>query len=404
MIADVEEPTDDPPEEPVAAAPVAPVRLTPEEIYRRLLKSTVYVVAKSTAPAGVTPTPPPPIPVKAMPKAPSPKARRRRPPKDRTWPSSSSSRCGWGPRTLSVSASSASTSAPPSEVVVRDAKDASTGKWKATASTVKLEMAGSEYVGQVNGETIIGTARSKQGGVAWKFAVNRKHGATATPLPHFVTRTGTGVLVDAERRLVVTDLHVVGDAEFVEIAFPKLDEAGEPLLDVARYQSDRIRGQVVFREPRVDLALVQIEQLPPGVESLSIAAERVQANDVVHLVGNPGDKKSMWFYRPSKVRAVGEERWEVPEKGTKDDRQVRRLADRGRGNDQPRRQRRPARQREGSTRRRGPCRRRVGQSRQLLHRCERGARSDREVPRVDRRSAPEVNVAASFQLADLQRR
>ena len=203
------------------------------------------------------------------------------------------------------------------EVVVRDAKDSATGKWKATASTVKLETASAEYVGQVNGETIIGTARSKQGGITWKFAVNRKHGATATPLPHYVTRAGTGALVDAERRLVVTDLHVVGATEFVEIAFPKFDETGEPLLEVARYQSDRIRGQVIFREPRVDLALVRLEQLPPGVEPLSIAAERVKADDVVHLVGNPGEKKTMWFYRPSKVRAVGEERWEVPVEGTK---------------------------------------------------------------------------------------
>ena len=50
-IADVEDPMDDdPPEEPLVAAPIATVRLNPEEIYRRLLKSTVYVVAKSAVP------------------------------------------------------------------------------------------------------------------------------------------------------------------------------------------------------------------------------------------------------------------------------------------------------------------------------------------------------------------
>ncbi|HEX3313282.1 MAG TPA: hypothetical protein VHR72_00260, partial [Gemmataceae bacterium] len=277
-IPDVEDPADDdPPEEPFPVAPVAAVRLDPEEIYRRLLKSTAYVVAKTALPATATPAPaPPPNPVKSAPKV-QPKRGKKSPPKSppkgpdlavelvkSVW-MGSEDLIGFGKLRFDFCTAS--------EVVVRDAKDASAGKWKATASTVKLEMAGSEYVGEVNGETILGTARSKQGGITWKFAVNRKHGATATPLPHYVTRTGTGALVDADRRLVVTDLHVVGAAEFVEIAFPKFDEAGEPILDVGRYQHDRIRGQVVCREPRVDLALVQIERLPPGAVPLAIATE-----------------------------------------------------------------------------------------------------------------------------------
>jgi hypothetical protein len=43
----------------------------------------------------------------------------------------------------------------------------------------------------------------------------------------------------------------------------------------------------------------------------------VKADEVVHMVGNPGEKKEMWVYRPSKVRAVAEERWEVPDRETK---------------------------------------------------------------------------------------
>ena len=318
----VEEPMVEPPEEadvgePNAPAPV-PMRLSPEEIYHRLLKSTVYVVAKSAAPANEAPAPPPPNPVKSPPKMqPKTPASKTPPPKGPDLAVELVKSVWMGTEDLSGFGKLRFDFCTSTEVVVRDAKDASTGKWKMTSATVRLVMAGSEYVGQVNGDTIIGTGRSKQGGVSWKFAVNRKHGATATPLPHYVTRTGTGVLIDAPRRLVVTDLHVVGAAEFVEIAFPKFDETGEPVLDVGKYQHDRIRGQVLYREPRVDLALVQLEQLPASAEPVAIAADRVQANDIVHLVGNPGEKKTMWFYRPSKVRAVGEERWEVPDKSTK---------------------------------------------------------------------------------------
>ena len=318
------EPEEEPKEAPEVVEPKPapmPVRLAPEEIYRRLLKSTVYVVAKSAVPASATPTPPtpPPMPVKTMPKVqPKAQAKGKTPPPKGPDLSAELVKSVWmGTEDLAGFGKLRFDFCTASEVVVRDAKDTAAGKWKATASTVKLEMAGSEYVGQVNGDTILGTARSKQGGVEWKFAVNRKFGVAPTPLPLFVTRTGTGVLIDAPLRLVVTDLHVVGDAEFVEIAFPKLDDAGDPVLDPGRYQSDRIRGQVIYREPRVDLVLVRLEQLPPGVEPLPIAEERVQANDVVHLVGNPGEKKTMWFYRPSKIRAVGEERWEVPEQGTR---------------------------------------------------------------------------------------
>ena len=38
-------------------------------------------------------------------------------------------------------------------------------------------------------------------------------------------------------------------------------------------------------------------------------------DEVVHLVGNPGEMKTMWVHRPSKVKAVGEEHWDVTEPG-----------------------------------------------------------------------------------------
>jgi S1-C subfamily serine protease len=317
--ADDEKKDDVPPPPPQVVA--GTVKLAPDEIYRRALKSTVYVVAKSPAPPGSPPPPPPPEPKKMTPKTmPRPPIGKTPPPKGPDLTSELTNSVWTGTEDLAGFGKLRFDFFPNFEVVVRDAKDAASGRWRFTdAKTLRIELPTAEYVGQINSDTILGTAKSKQGGVSWKFAVNRKHGATPAPMPRYITRTGTGVLVDTGSKMVVTSLHVVGEAEFVEVAFPKFDEAGDPIVDPARYQSGRIRGRVVHREPNVDVALVQLDQVPAGMELMLISNERVKTDDVVHFVGNPGERKTLWQYRPSKVRQDGQYQWKVPDAETKKD-------------------------------------------------------------------------------------
>jgi S1-C subfamily serine protease len=294
--------------------PPAEIRLTPDEIYKAALKSTVYVVAKSVAPAG-SPPPPEPKPPVNPPKMPVAKTPTKKGPDL----SAELAKSVWmGTEDLTGFGRLRFDFCTPTDVVVRDAKDGSLGKWKVMdAKTVRIELASVEYLGHVSNDTIIGTAKSKHGGVSWKFAVNRKFGQVPTPLPRFVTRTGTGVLVDANRRLVATSLHIVGEAEFVDLAFPKFDEDKEPIVDPARYQSGRFRGRVVHKEPNIDLALVELEQVPAGAAEMPLAMSRVKADEVVHLVGNSGERKTLWNYRPSKVRNVALDKWSIPDAATK---------------------------------------------------------------------------------------
>ena len=62
------------------------------------------------------------------------------------------------------------------------------------------------------------------------------------------TSSGTGVLVDADRKLLVTNAHVVGDARAAVIFFPELKD-GKPIVERNHYLTNvrrlGVRGQVV---------------------------------------------------------------------------------------------------------------------------------------------------------------
>src|SRR5262245_55736142 len=74
--------------------------------------------------------------------------------------------------------------------------------------------------------------------------------------------SGTGVLVDSERKLVVTNFHVVGEARNAIIFFPDMKD-GKPEVARKHYvdnvRSLGLRGRVVAVDRKRDLALVQLE-------------------------------------------------------------------------------------------------------------------------------------------------
>ncbi|MBM4072319.1 MAG: trypsin-like serine protease [Planctomycetes bacterium] len=124
-----------------------------------------------------------------------------------------------------------------------------------------------------------------------------------------VKGTGTGSLVDRKQRLVLTNVHVVGNAEYVTMYFPTMNKGA---LQVKRefYQSKPgIRGKVVMREPRADIALVQLDSLPEGVQVLAFAKKSARPAQQVHSMGNPGASGALWIYSPGKVRQVFPDKW-----------------------------------------------------------------------------------------------
>jgi hypothetical protein len=119
------------------------------------------------------------------------------------------------------------------------------------------------------------------------------------------TTTGTGSLVDQTRRLVVTNHHVVGDKPTVEVLFPAL-KAGRVIAERDYYvkNAQRIRAKVVVRDPRRDLALIQLDSLPGDAIALSPARESAAPGQRVHSIGNPSVSGALWVYTSGSVRQV----------------------------------------------------------------------------------------------------
>jgi S1-C subfamily serine protease len=117
---------------------------------------------------------------------------------------------------------------------------------------------------------------------------------------------GSGVLVDAERKLVATAWHVVEGAKEVTVRFPDFDEGGVVITGADHYRRNRkaeIPGRVLRIRNRGDVALIQLERVPEGVAPIPRAKTPVRIGQNVHLVGNSDHSLGALFgYSDGKVR------------------------------------------------------------------------------------------------------
>src|SRR5262245_12399772 len=121
---------------------------------------------------------------------------------------------------------------------------------------------------------------------------------------------GTCWVVNREQRLVVTNKHVVGTKDDVEVMFPlfangKVVTATEEYLK--RGADLIIRGKVIARDAKRDLALVQLEKLPQEVGVLKLAETSAAHDEAIMSIGNSGlagvpiEKGTLWKMRTGKV-------------------------------------------------------------------------------------------------------
>jgi tetratricopeptide (TPR) repeat protein len=116
-------------------------------------------------------------------------------------------------------------------------------------------------------------------------------------------RAGTGFIIDAKRRLVVTNYHVAPEGACFVI-FP-MYQNGRVISDRVVYRlAARVPGRVIDSDPKRDLAIIQLESLPDDVAALKLAAENPQPGDRLHLVGNPGASAGLWVYTTGTVRQL----------------------------------------------------------------------------------------------------
>lgn len=148
--------------------------------------------------------------------------------------------------------------------------------------------------------------------------------------------SGTGWVLDAERRIVVTNHHVVatgmndhsrpgfrrervaGIHNSVAVTFPAYREDMSLIAEKSYYVKNAaklikggltVRGTVIDADEARDLAVVVVDKLPAGVKAFPLAAKSQNPGDEHFHIGCPALSDFFWVYGSGKVRARGFQQW-----------------------------------------------------------------------------------------------
>lgn len=117
---------------------------------------------------------------------------------------------------------------------------------------------------------------------------------------------GTGWVLDREKRLIVTNDHVVQTVDVSEVFFP-IKENGRLLREPDYYLKNvkPIKAKVIDRDPVLDLAVLQLESMPDTAKEVKLASESAQDGDILRAVGGlPDGSAGLWGHISGEVRAV----------------------------------------------------------------------------------------------------
>ena len=121
------------------------------------------------------------------------------------------------------------------------------------------------------------------------------------------TSSGAGVLINKEKKLVISNAHVVGDSRNAVIFFPEM-KGERPIFERDHYLDNvkklGIRGRVIAVDRKRDLALIQLEKIPAGAEAIEMAEQSALPGEDVQSIGNAGSTEALWVFTSGKVRAV----------------------------------------------------------------------------------------------------
>ncbi|HEY1376499.1 MAG TPA: serine protease [Gemmataceae bacterium] len=135
-----------------------------------------------------------------------------------------------------------------------------------------------------------------------------------------VLLAGTGSVIDVHQRLILTNFHVVAHEAEVRVFFPQFDKQNKLIAAKDHYLREfqaggGLKGKVLYRDEKRDLAVVQVDRLPSGTTAVPLARESVGPGDTVHSIGNPGASDALWAYTPGAVKAVYKKTWSVRDRG-----------------------------------------------------------------------------------------
>jgi len=117
----------------------------------------------------------------------------------------------------------------------------------------------------------------------------------------------SGVVIDKEKRLVLTAYHVTSGQANVEVVFPLFDSSGAVLTEARHYNDGRTksRGRVVRADQSRDVSIIQVDQMPDSVLAIPLAKTSPRPGQDIHCIGNAAFRHGGLFgYSHGKVRNV----------------------------------------------------------------------------------------------------
>jgi hypothetical protein len=136
-----------------------------------------------------------------------------------------------------------------------------------------------------------------------------------TPLKQGIAM-GSGSLIDAEKRYVLTNYHVVDEVDNVFVQFPVRNKDGSLMTDKKKYieripAGAALKGKVLWRDKNRDLAILQLDKLPPDTQAIPLAKKSIATGEPVINVGNPGAVDWTFSTTQGNVRGIGVADWAV---------------------------------------------------------------------------------------------
>lgn len=136
--------------------------------------------------------------------------------------------------------------------------------------------------------------------------------ATVWVRPQSTEGRAAGALIDRDRKLVLTSAAAVAAEPVVDVVAARWDL--DRLVSEADAYSDRlglrlsghcVSGMVLARDPARDLALIELDSVPPGLVPIRLSPSVPRAGDSVAAMGHPTGIDLFWLYAGGSVRAVG---------------------------------------------------------------------------------------------------
>ena len=115
---------------------------------------------------------------------------------------------------------------------------------------------------------------------------------------------GSGVLIDKQYKLAITNTHVIGTQNRIDVYFPAPDENGEIIKDRNFYLKNSevlkrlgyyTKGHVVAKDEKADLAIIRLDGLPETAREIdwNFTTPTTNTGDLVYILGNPGGQ-DLW--------------------------------------------------------------------------------------------------------------